>query len=351
MDRALTAAAGVMGSGVKEESLRIGFAPSRGNLGPQLFMKRLRQSIDAQQLARTTSFLDPLQDASLFSGVARSIPWKPYVVRLDGAYYHLDLGVCELSNRNARLARAVSRSCGCVYQSKHAQRMCHSLLQVSAPVETVIHNGVDLEEFTPLGESHRSSLPVGRDDSVLVAAATWRGPKRQSEYLRVLERLLREDDKWWLLMLGASAEPAEEHPRVLSVEHLSPAAMSAWYRSGDVFLNLTFADACDNVVLEAMACGLPAVVAPTGGSAEVVKTARGGIVSQCEPPLHYEALWGLSEYPPVDCEVVARDVMLARDSRVEIRRSASREQLDIHLAARRYIEFVSRCLISGRTHL
>jgi glycosyltransferase involved in cell wall biosynthesis len=54
------------------------------------------------------------------------------------------------------------------------------------------------------------------------------------------------------------------------------------FRQGDVFLHPVCNDACPNVVVEALASGLPVVFSQTGGVPELVTSAEGvGVKSLC----------------------------------------------------------------------
>ena len=67
--------------------------------------------------------------------------------------------------------------------------------------------------------------------------------------------------------------------------------LSTYYRAADVFALASEFDNSPNVVLEAMACGVPVVASDVGGVAEYVRTDRGGsLVPRGDAPAMARAL-------------------------------------------------------------
>lgn len=72
-----------------------------------------------------------------------------------------------------------------------------------------------------------------------------------------------------------------------------------YYRRSDIFLYASFLDACPTTVLEAQACGLPAIVTYGSGAAELVADGVSGIV--CQPTVQslVESLSYLIQTPDI----------------------------------------------------
>lgn len=66
--------------------------------------------------------------------------------------------------------------------------------------------------------------------------------------------------------------------------------VAALLRAHDVYLTASLHDPCSNALLEALACGLPAIYAKSGGHAELVKEAGLGFSSPEEIPAHLVTL-------------------------------------------------------------
>lgn len=69
--------------------------------------------------------------------------------------------------------------------------------------------------------------------------------------------------------------------RVTFTGKLSQPALRKLYESSDIFVYPSFMDGCPTVVMEAQACGLPAIVTNSSGAAELVKDTITGLV--CKP--------------------------------------------------------------------
>jgi glycosyltransferase involved in cell wall biosynthesis len=68
--------------------------------------------------------------------------------------------------------------------------------------------------------------------------------------------------------------------------HQSGSALSRWYASADIFVLPSTTETFANVVQEAMASGLPAVVVDRGGPAGVIEPGRSGLVARAHDPVH-----------------------------------------------------------------
>ncbi len=321
--------------------VRVGFTALRGDIGPKIFMRRLRDSLQDQGLVRVSSVLDPRHDIGLFDSVARVAYGRPYVVRMDGVYYDGALTPAQREERNGPMREAVAGAAGCVYQSGHAQRMCEATLGVAATHSTVIHNGVPLTLFSPEGPSARSELGVGEDVRIILASAKWRPVKRLHEYLAVFDVLKRTRSDCCLVLLGDLGMHSLPGDSTLGAGEVLSCDLPRWYRAADVFLNLSYGDPCDNTVVEAIACGVPCVATSTGGSAEVIRKAGAGLVSDCEAPFRYGENTDVSRLARLDARAVAADVSAVLDDGPYFRARMRRQVVDIDAVARSYAAFIS----------
>ncbi|NTV91807.1 MAG: glycosyltransferase family 1 protein, partial [Chlorobiaceae bacterium] len=84
------------------------------------------------------------------------------------------------------------------------------------------------------------------------------------------------------VMIGSGPEEEEMRrrmPEAVFTGYLTGTALPRAYTSGDVFLFPSATEAFCNVVLEALASGLPAVVSDVGGCMELVEKSGAGLVS------------------------------------------------------------------------
>ncbi len=177
---------------------------------------------------------------------------------------------------------------------------------------SVVYNRPDLARFAPLSSARRAELRAGlglRDaDVVVCTAGTNFALKGVGTLIRALALLPphfrlavaggRGPERW--LALARSLGVAER-VRFAGKVHDMP----AFYGAADVFALPTYYDACSNAVLEALACGLPAISSSRNGSAVFV------------PQRHI-----LSD--PADAEGLARLVLLAAGDAAEAAQEKNR---------------------------
>lgn len=152
--------------------------------------------------------------------------------------------------------------------------------EVAADKLHVIHNGVDLDHFNPgLRARHRSEMRarLGIADDVPVVLYVGSGFARKGvpQLLQAMRRLHHKHavavvvgkDKHARRMqaLAAQLGLAERVHFAGPQQDVRP-----WYGMADVFALPTLYDPFPNVVLEALACGLPVMTSATCGAAEIL---------------------------------------------------------------------------------
>ena len=148
----------------------------------------------------------------------------------------------------------------------------------------VIGNGVDARRFQPLprGDARRA-LGLAEDAQVLISVGTLVERKGFHRVIALLPRLaLRHPNLIFLIVGGAGPEGDDSvrlraqvaslglQQRVRFVGPLAPDALREALSAADVFVLASRYEGWANVLLEAMACGLPVVATDVGGNAEVV---------------------------------------------------------------------------------
>ncbi|HID24448.1 MAG TPA: glycosyltransferase family 4 protein [Planctomycetaceae bacterium] len=176
-----------------------------------------------------------------------------------------------------------------------SRRIADRMVQLGADPDkvTVIPNGVDLDKFQPVPkEQARQQLGLPTDRPLVLAvgyrlelkgfhilvdaiasirerfpdelAAIVGGEARWAkDFLPEIERRIRTNGVENHVIL-AGTRPQQELPK--------------WYSAADVLCILSSREGSPNVLMEALACGLPAVATPVGGIPEVLKDRRLGIL-------------------------------------------------------------------------
>ena len=148
---------------------------------------------------------------------------------------------------------------------------------------TIVGRGVDSERFSPAArsESLRSEWGAGHGP-VLLTVGRLAAEKNVELALRAFERGREQQPQMRMIVVGdgparARLEAAHPHARFVGVQR--GADLAAHYASADAFLFPSLSDTFGNVVMEALASGLPVVAFDTAAAAEhVVDYASGRIV-------------------------------------------------------------------------
>lgn len=146
-----------------------------------------------------------------------------------------------------------------------------------------IHNGIDLDVFSPNTACQSESIKVIREQIsgkfVAIGVATsWNEAKGLKDYYK-LSQMLQEDER--IIMVGLSKDIIGIlPPKIIGVERTeSQQELSALYCMSDVVLSMSYGESLGTTPLEGMACGTPAIVYDnTGHPEEIVEGQTGYVV-------------------------------------------------------------------------
>ena len=157
---------------------------------------------------------------------------------------------------------------------------------IGRPVDDVL-KGVDIDAFTPDGPSMRTRY--GLDGKKVVICVTRLVPIKNLPMMldAVAQVRTRRDDVVLVLVGEGPQQPAlEARARELGIAdavrfagYVPQGDTPGWYRAADVFALSSDFDNSPNVVLEAMACGLPIVATDVGGLREYVAPPANGLLT------------------------------------------------------------------------
>jgi len=173
--------------------------------------------------------------------------------------------------------------------------------QLGARVDDV-PKGVDTRLFTPDGDSVRDRLGFG-SAPVVLGVARMVPLKNVGLLADAFARVAARVPEARLVLAGDGPERAAIErkvgaarcaDRVVFAGAIAHDDLPRWYRAADVFaLSSTF-DNSPNVVLEAMACGVPVVATDVGGVSQYMKNVRNGtLVPPNDPAALADALVSL----------------------------------------------------------
>lgn len=191
-----------------------------------------------------------------------------------------------------RLTRlAIERSDRVAAVSKALGNEMLALGQPRRSIATV-YNGVDTVTFAPTPERRDElrrnlGLPAGGAGIVMVSRLA--RSKGVHELLAAFVRLNAQHKEAWLAIVGDGPERAGLVRRVESLgigsRVILPGAVPhdvvpQWLNASDIFVLPSYNEGLPNVVMEAMACGLPVLATDVGGISEAVTEACTGFLVQ-----------------------------------------------------------------------
>ena len=198
----------------------------------------------------------------------------PVVVNQNGIAYPAWAGA-DTERLNARLRGVLRAATHVVYQGVFCKDAADEWLGEPAGSWEILLNAVDTEEFTP------AAAPPDGEPVLLLA-----GDQSQAYRLETAVETLALLPEARLLVAGSvvgGQELIQELGVADRVELLGRYAQRdapALYRRAHVLLHPKVRDPCPNVVLEALACGVPVVHSASGGVPELVGDAGVGVPSE-----------------------------------------------------------------------
>lgn len=149
--------------------------------------------------------------------------------------------------------------------------------------------GIDPERFAPRFRDPGLRERVGADERhpMLLLVSRLVKEKDLADLVEV-DRVLRERGaRFRLALVGDGPMRAELQRRLPDAHfagHQTGEALARWYASADVFVFPSTTETLGNVVLEALASGLPAVVVDRGGPQDLISPGENGFVARANDP-------------------------------------------------------------------
>ena len=164
----------------------------------------------------------------------------------------------------------------------------------------VIHNGIDINLFSPKPSNICEKLGVDSSKSIILGvAAVWNERKGLNDFIR-LSTILPADD-YVIVIIGRVASktkaPYGACKMIFCDQTQNVNELAQLYSAAFVFVNPTYQDNYPTTNLESLACGTPVVTYRTGGSPEAVDEKTGIVVDQGDVEALAEAILSLKTRP------------------------------------------------------
>jgi len=264
------------------------FGPA-ARLGGYLLERTLRRQI---AVIRQGFDFDLIHGIRLFPIVSSLLPIAAEVGRpLLGLAIGSDVHTHPYRSRGIRrlTRRAIEKSDRVAAVSRALARKMLELGEPRRAIRT-IYNGVDTEQFAPAVEQKstlRAELGLPARGPGICTVCRVEREKGLRELGEAFERLTVAHPEAWLVVVGDGSYRSEferwVESRGLASRVFLPGAcphgeIPRWLNATDVFVLASHNEGLPNVVLEAMACGLPVVASDVGGTGEAVIEGRTGFL-------------------------------------------------------------------------
>ena len=265
--------------------------PSYG--GPGYFSRKLSREFSRTDIHVTYDQLRNAEAALLFS-----VSWGEWfhrlsklwnvktVLRVDGfmlpEYYDNRSQPSGFQTRsltstnmdlNYRIQRDLLLANHVIYQSAFCKDMTDKYLYNRRSDYSIIHNGVDLDYFRPIKPTNRRVrlLSAGslRHEYMLgtvlpIFSRLWRKHNLELQVVGTLSTICKQQLKEF------SENNQEASDRINIVGAVDNDEMPEQMSKADILVHPRLGDWCPNVVIEALACGIPVACGSWGGTAELV---------------------------------------------------------------------------------
>lgn len=217
---------------------------------------------------------------------------KKFIVTIRG---HEALYDTERTIRRWLVAHYLRRADGVVALSEELRDKVVKL-GVDPAKAHVILNGVETTRFHHIEQSAaRRQLGLPEHGKLLLSVGRLTAGKGHQDLIRALPGLAAEHDVKLCIIGGINPE-ADYRPTLLKLieelglknvelmDEVGHTTLPLWYAAADVFCLATKSEGCPNVVLEALACGTPAVVSRVGAVDELIKSGENGCLVERSDP-------------------------------------------------------------------
>lgn len=320
--------------------------------GPGSFQARFIRVLKERGYRVTHDILDPVNFAVLVVGGTKNIlqlrraqkSGVRIVQRLNGmnwVHRKRKTGIRHFLRaevNNQILASIRQFSDGIVYQSQFSRDWWNRVRGECKADSTVVHNGVDLQEFNPVGTGEKpgdfyrillveGNLGGGYEQGLLTAV----------DMVKLLNRRL--DIPTRLMVVGkvplslkdtvSAQDVTIDWKGVVRREDIPEID-----RSAHILFSADINAACPNSVIEAMACGLPVIGYDTGALKELISQGAGEVAP------YGSDVWQLKQPDVHALADAAQKVLQSQETYAKRARAHAQAHFDIHMIADRYLEML-----------
>lgn len=240
--------------------------------GGNQFLKALKKEFEKQSVYEdNTGKSDcilfssyPFRNEILFNivyKIKKKFPHKVIIYRLDGP-------ISLVRGKDRDIDRIISQFNdlfvdGIIFQSNWCRKQNKKHFGISSDYETVIHNAANNEIFNRTG---RKVFNI--EEKIRLITTSWSSNWRKGfEIYKYLDNEL-DSNRCSMILVGRSPI---EFKNIKWIKPVTSKELAEILKKHDIFVTASQRDPCSNSLIEALSCGLPAVVLNDGGHPELLK--------------------------------------------------------------------------------
>jgi len=242
-----------------------------------------------------------------------------------------------------RTAQALDGTLACGYA------VADGLHAITGKRPLCVYGVIDLQEFYPISKKStlRKELNLPTDKFVALYAGYLIRRKGIYELVEAFSKIRRKGIDAMLVICGSGPEePALKslirekniEDAVRMVGEVEPEQMSKWMQVSDIFVLATHTEGMPNVIMEAMACGVPVIATAVGGLTASIGDCEGAILV---PPKN------VSAFADVIMRVI-NDNKLRKRMQKAARKKAEQE-FGVEKNARRILNYLKQVIEEGKS--
>jgi glycosyltransferase involved in cell wall biosynthesis len=244
----------------------------------------LYKEADIIQLNWVSGFLD---EPSFFKKNTKPVIWRLADLYACGGGNHYENNLANskyeslaVKNKNIRKKALQNANLNLVCISNWVKEKTDESDIISAFPKTIIHNGLDLNVFKPYDKLFsRSVFNFPLDKKIILIGADSLVNKRKGFDIAIKAVEMIKEERNDILLVTFGKQTQNFLGGIALGEIQDERLLAILYAAADIFVMPSLEEAFGQVTIEALACGLPVVSFPNGGSLDIINNGQNGFMS------------------------------------------------------------------------
>lgn len=222
---------------------------------------------------------------------------------------------------------------GTIFQSSWSKEKCYELGMKNNNLEKVIINAPDEDIFYS-----KNSVGSVENKRIKIVASSWSTNMNKGfDIYKYLDENL-DFDRYEMTFIGNTAI---DFKNIVHIQPVDSIVLADLLRENDIFLTASKNDSCSNSLIEALQCGLPAVVLRSGGNLEAM--GGGGVFFD-----NKNEVLGAIEKTALNLEYYSKKILIKKSTKIaqeyyDFCYRAYQKKIDKKISVFDYLHLLGRC--------